>query len=345
MQAVVDVIVPLRITGVGGSGGAEQPRGIVEVLERQIDVACRPCRTARRSRQLAHDVRLAAIVHGVDGVEAQAVEVVLREPVERVVNEEVAHGAAVGAVEVDRRTPRRAVPLSEELRRVAVQVIALRAEMVVDHVEQHRQSMLMSCGYQGLEILRAAVTAVRGILQHAVVAPAAFAGKGGERHELDGRDAEACQMPEARRDRSVGARRVEGTDVQFVDDRARPRRGTPVCVRPRIGIRIDHLARAVYSLRIETRGRVCDLLCSVDAVAIERARLRRAGLQFKPATGLRLHGQRRARLAQQQFHALRRRRPQPETHLAGRTDLRAERHLMSAPERRLHGASGPLGRI
>ena len=50
-------------------------------------------------------MRLAAVDDRVHGVEAQAVEVVLLEPVERVVDEEVAHRARLS--EVDRGAPGR----------------------------------------------------------------------------------------------------------------------------------------------------------------------------------------------------------------------------------------------
>ena len=95
-----------------------------------------PSRTALR--ELGDEVQLAVVDDRVHGIEAQAVEAILLQPVERVVDEEVAHGAAVLAVEVDRRAPRRVMTVGEELRRVRVQLVAFRAEVVVDHVEQHR---------------------------------------------------------------------------------------------------------------------------------------------------------------------------------------------------------------
>ena len=48
------------------------------------------------------------------GVEAQAVEVIFLEPVQRVVDEEVAHRPRLGAVDIDAGAPRRLVAVGEE---------------------------------------------------------------------------------------------------------------------------------------------------------------------------------------------------------------------------------------
>ena len=100
------------------------------------------------------------------------------------------------AVEVDRRAPRRLVPLGEELRRVRVQVVAFGAEVVVDDVEQHHEPARVRGVDEALQILGRAVGRVGRELQHAVVAPVAAAGKVGERHELDRRDAEIGEVVE-----------------------------------------------------------------------------------------------------------------------------------------------------
>src|SRR2546430_9205371 len=107
-----------------------------------------------------HDaLPISLVVDGVNRIQTQAVEVVFLEPVERVVDEELAHRRTVRSVKVDRGTPGGDVPLGEELRRVPVQVIALGAEVVVDHVEQHREAMPMRGRDQGLQLLRRTVRA------------------------------------------------------------------------------------------------------------------------------------------------------------------------------------------
>src|SRR5207302_5140734 len=113
------------------------------------------------------------------------VETVLLEPVERVVNEEVAHGAALLAVVVDGRAPRRVMRRVEELRSVGVKVVAFGPEMVVHDVQKNHQRTRMRRIDEALELVRRAITRVGRKWQHAVVAPVASAGKIGQRHELD----------------------------------------------------------------------------------------------------------------------------------------------------------------
>src|SRR6185437_9072855 len=129
-------------------------------------------------------------------IQPEPVEVILLEPVERVVQEEIAHGAPAGRLEVDRGTPGGRMPVGEELRRVEVEEVALWPEVVVDDVEHHRDAVRMRRAYQRLEILGGAVRRGRRIRQYTVISPASRARKFGHRHDLDGRHAEPPQMLE-----------------------------------------------------------------------------------------------------------------------------------------------------
>ncbi len=77
-----------------------------------------------------------------------------------------------------------------------MEVVPVRAEMIVDDVEDHHQAALMGGIDEPLQAFRAAIGAVRRIKQHAVIAPAAFAGELRDGHQLDGGDAEIDQMVE-----------------------------------------------------------------------------------------------------------------------------------------------------
>src|SRR5262249_34971126 len=180
------------------------------------------CTAACSPGQLPDDVRLAAIVNGVHRIEPQTVDVVFLEPIERVVNEEVAHHGAARAIEVDGCAPRSLVARIEELRSVEVQVVTFGAKVVVDHIEYYSESLAMGGGYQRLELVRAAIGGLRSVRQRPVVTPVAQAGKGADRHELDGGHTEPFEVAKARGHRAVGARSVEGTHVQLVDDGAVP---------------------------------------------------------------------------------------------------------------------------
>ena len=77
-------------------------------------------RSAMRRRtvcgQFGQDVGVAVVDDRVHRIEAQPVEIVLLEPIERVLDHEVAHRAARVVVVIDRRAPRRVMALGEEIR-------------------------------------------------------------------------------------------------------------------------------------------------------------------------------------------------------------------------------------
>jgi hypothetical protein len=230
---------------------------------------------AHRLGDLLEDVRRGGVQDGVHRVEAQAVQVKFLEPVEGVVHVEAADGGGRVAVEIDGRAPGR-VPLFVEkaVPGVDVQVIALRPEVVVDHVEKHHHPPPVGLLDQGLQLLGGAVVAVRGKEQHAVVAPVAAAREIGHRHQLDGGYAEVDQVVEPFDQVHEPAARGAGTGVQFVEHRLVPGPALPVPVLPGKGERIDHHARAVHVLGLRARGRVRHEQVAVDAKPVGRADLR-----------------------------------------------------------------------
>ena len=92
----------------------------------------------------------AQVEDGVDGVETQAVEVELLQPHPRVVEHEVADRVATVPVEVDGGAPRGRVPVVEVSAELG-QVVPLRAEVVVDDVEEDREPRGMASIDQPLQ--------------------------------------------------------------------------------------------------------------------------------------------------------------------------------------------------
>src|SRR5690348_575177 len=127
-----------------------------------------------------------------NGVEAQGVDVKIGEPMESILNEEAPDRFAVSAIEIDGLTPRRAVAIGE-IRTKIIEVIALRAEVVVDDVESHGHSQFVAGVDEALEPVPAAVGVLNRKWIDAVIAPVALAGKLSERHEFDGSDAERLE--------------------------------------------------------------------------------------------------------------------------------------------------------
>ena len=178
VQHVMDVVVPLRRVALGLAPvrPQEPARGILLVLEDEVE---RPVQrgVAGPDGEFVEDVGLGLVDDGVDRVEPQPVEVELLDPVERVVDGEVTHRPAVRAVVVHRSAPGRVVPLREEARRVERQVVPVRPEVVVDDIEDDRDSPEMGRLDEGLHVLGAAVGLVRSVGQHPVVAPVPTPGK------------------------------------------------------------------------------------------------------------------------------------------------------------------------
>src|SRR5690606_9916104 len=129
-ERVVDVVVPLR----GVEPVREIAGAVVVVLEDEMDGTILDP-GAHGGRELGQDVGIGIVEDRVDGVEAEPVDVELLEPVERVLDEEVADRAALRAVEVDPVAPGRAVAPGEELR-VGAEIVPLGSEVVVDDVEE-----------------------------------------------------------------------------------------------------------------------------------------------------------------------------------------------------------------
>ena len=213
-------------------------------------------------------------------VQAQAVEAVFQQPHQRVVDEEVPH---LAPPEVDGRAPRGVLVFAEEALGVAMQVIAVRAEVVVDHVENHRQAMAVGGVDQVFELFGSAVGGLGRVGQNPVVAPIAITGELRQRHQFDRGDA---QIDEARQVLLDFTETAERTDVQFVDHRLVPWPAQPGAVLPLIGEGIDHHAVAVDIAGLRAGGRVGHLQLAVDVVAVTRTG-GAAGLDHEPAIGLR----------------------------------------------------------
>src|SRR5262249_3385985 len=130
------------------------------------------------------------ILDGVDGVEAQSIEMKFLDPIFGVLDEEVAHGARARSVELDRVAPGRLMPAREEIRRVERNEVSLRAEVAVDDVEQDRDPLPVGRLDKGFEILRSSIACIGSVGKRAVVAPVSMAAEVADRHDLDGANAE-----------------------------------------------------------------------------------------------------------------------------------------------------------
>jgi len=70
-----------------------------------------------------------------NSVQSKSVDVKLLKPVQRILDEEVADFITVGAIEVQSRSPGRAITVCK-IGAVLAKVIALRPEVVLNHVQR-----------------------------------------------------------------------------------------------------------------------------------------------------------------------------------------------------------------
>src|SRR5579864_9800747 len=102
------------------------------------------------SRELFEDMDRRVVDDGVNRVQPQPVDVVVANPHGGVVDHEPAYLVAAGSVEVDAPSPKRPVAPAE-VRAELGKKVAGRAEMVVDHVEDHRETGTMAPVDQALQ--------------------------------------------------------------------------------------------------------------------------------------------------------------------------------------------------
>ena len=135
------------------------------------------------------------VVDGVDGVDAQPVDVEVLDPAGRALEDRAPHRVAAGLGDVDGRAPRGVHDVGE-VGPVLVQHAADRADVVVDDVEDHAEPGAVGGVDEAGQRVGAAVRVLHGRPEHAVVAPVAVAGELVERHQLDVGDAEHGQAVE-----------------------------------------------------------------------------------------------------------------------------------------------------
>ena len=184
MQAVVDVVVPLRGQAVAPGAPRDDQTGIVEIGlgdQRQRPSQVRG-KGVHLGGQFLQHVAGTGVAQRVHGVQPQAIEVVVAQPLHRVVDDVAAHLVGMRAVQVEGGSPNVA---SGEIGSEAVQIRARWTEMVVHDVEDHAQPTRVAGVHEALEAVWPAVVLGDGVPAHPVVAPVAGSVNGVDRHHLN----------------------------------------------------------------------------------------------------------------------------------------------------------------
>ena len=127
------------------------------------------------------------------GVQPQPVHVVVAEPLECVVDEEAPDVVTAGSIQVHCVAPRRVVAVGQ-VRPEFHEVVAVRPEVVVDHVQQDGQPSLVGRIHETFQSFGSTVRVFRRIDVHAVVAPSHASGELTDRHQFQVRDPKPSQI-------------------------------------------------------------------------------------------------------------------------------------------------------
>src|ERR1035437_1312719 len=188
-------------------------------------------------------------------IEPHTVYMEIAHPHQSVVAEEAPHLVRPLTFKIHSSAPRRVMSV-DEIRAKFACVISHGAKVVVHHVDQHRQSLLMGSIYESLEAVGATVPLLHRKECDAVVSPAVMAGERCHRHQLNMRYAKINQMIELANGGIECALRRKGPNMQFVDDAACQRWCTELRVSPRKCLLIIDARRTVYAIRLPKRPRV-----------------------------------------------------------------------------------------
>ncbi len=197
VQGVVEVVAPLGVEAEPADLAGQHHQGVVEVgLRDQRERAAQVGgERGHLDAELLEQVDVGLVGERVHGVEPESVDVEVAQPGQRAVEDVAAHLGRPLAVEVDQRSPG-VLTLGLEVGTEQRQVVARRAEMVVDDVLDDTQSGGVGGVDEALVRRRAAVLLVDCRPQHAVVAPVVGAVEGVDRQQLDQVDAECDEVVE-----------------------------------------------------------------------------------------------------------------------------------------------------
>ena len=325
---VMDIVVPGRSEPRSARLPRCEERRIVQVRFR--DQRQRPAQMGRQriglDRELLQDRHGARIPQGVHRVQSQPVDVVVREPHVRVIQDVAAHLVGPGPVQVHCGAPGIGGIVAQVGAELG-QIIARRSEVVVDHVLDHAQPPRVAGVDESLVGRRAAVGLVHREPQHPVVPPAPRSVEGACRQQFDEVHAEIDEMVQLLARRVQRAALRERPDVQFVDHRAGELPPGPGAVAPDVPSRVEGAGRAVHAARLTPRPWVGAHRPAVDREAVVDIVVAAVDLDRPPAVGGSLHrdlvGVSAA--ASGEVDPVRPRRPHPESSHA------------------VHGTGGPSG--
>src|SRR5262249_45130539 len=152
-SAVMKVVVPEGVESAAAALGRPHQMRILLLILGDDEGAAAPRRLAHAFPDRRHDVLFRSVENLLGRVQTQAVEMKLVDPVTGIGDEELAHRGAVGAVEVESLAPLILVAGGEVVGGKARQIISIRADVVVDDVENDAEAGRVSLVHKAAKII------------------------------------------------------------------------------------------------------------------------------------------------------------------------------------------------
>ena len=250
--AVMKIVVPQRVEPAAAALRRPREPGLLRLVLADHDRVSAASGLADLTGNRRHDVLVRGVEHLLGRVEAQPVEMIFLDPTPGVREDEFTNRPAIRPVEIDGLAPFVLVAVGEIAFREAFQVIPVRAEMVVDDVEDGGDAEPVGTVDKGAELVRATVETGRRERVDPVIPPAELAGKIRHRHQFETGDPQLGQSWQfAGRFLPVPIRR-KGADMQLVNDQLLAATAAPPSIGPAERARIDDLRGAVRAVRLKT---------------------------------------------------------------------------------------------
>ena len=212
----------------------------------------------------------AEVVDAVDGIQAKRVHVIFGKPVQGVIDDEAADAVALRSVKVDGLSPGRVMSVGETGSKLG-KIISFGAEVVVNHVQHNRQSVLVAGIDKLLQTGGTTVGRLGRVEAGAVVSPISISRDLRDRHDFNRGDAEIAKVGESRNDAFKGPFSGKRAGVEFVDDEILQRDSRPTLVGPAERRGINDAGRTVHAARLPARNRVRTFALAIEHVEIVRA--------------------------------------------------------------------------
>src|SRR6202011_3534188 len=192
---MVEVVIPLGVDPVTANSNRIDDARIIQVaLGNEPGLAPERARLALKSfGHFAEHMIRAEVINPVNRVEPKRVDVILSQPVQRIVDEETPYAVALRTVKIYRRAPRRSIDV-RKTGGVFAKIVSFGTQVVVYDVEHDGHAFVVARVDEPLEPRRAAIRGVRRVKIDTVVTPVAGAGKRRDRHKFERSDTHLTQV-------------------------------------------------------------------------------------------------------------------------------------------------------